>query len=159
MASLSPVERKLVSVLAPYQILEIESDVLCPCAHGGIIGEESAHALKCRVVVGPADGQLRADSFDEEKRLAATLYRAGISCVPEWIASAGSAIHGLLESEQGGTFDVRAAIARTQRTCGWLTDEIMQGSKRLGRSPTDVAIERLPIDPMGRLLASASANH
>jgi glutamate dehydrogenase/leucine dehydrogenase len=154
MASLAPLERKLVSVLAPYQVLEVESDVLCPCAHGGIIGEGTA--LKCRVVVGPADGQFQAQSLDEEKKLAATLYRAGVSCVPEWIASAGSAIHGLLEAEQGGGFDVRTAIARTQRTCGWLTDEIMQASKRLGRSPIEVAIDRLSIDAGGRILASAS---
>ena len=50
---------------------------------------------------------------------------------------------------------MRAAIARTQRTCGWLTDEIMQASKRLGRSPIEVATERLPIESDGRVLAAA----
>jgi leucine dehydrogenase len=155
MTALAPLERKLVSVLAPYQVLDVESDVFCPCAQSGVIGEGSAKTLKCRIIVGPADGQFQADSIEEEKRLAASLYRAGISCVPEWIASAGSAIHGLLESEQGASFDVRAAIARTQRTCGWLTDEIMQASKRLGRSPIDVAIERFPVDADGRILATA----
>jgi glutamate dehydrogenase/leucine dehydrogenase len=158
MASLSAVERKLVSVLAPYQILEVSGDVLCPCAHGGILGDAALHSLKCPVVVGPADGQFAADCLEEERRLAATLYRGGISCVPEWIASAGSAIHGLLESEQGPEFDVRTAIARTQRTCGWLTDEIMQASKRLGRSPVEVAIERLPIDSDGRRAVATGSN-
>jgi glutamate dehydrogenase/leucine dehydrogenase len=157
MGVLSPLERKLVSVLAPYQILEVPGDVFCPCAVGGIIGESSAQTLKCRVVVGPADGQLRAESFEEEKKLASMLYRAGISCVPEWIASAGSAIHAVREPEQGAAFDRRATIARTQRTCGWLTDEIMQTSKRLGRSPIEVAIIRLGIDSDGRIL-TPSAN-
>ena len=50
----------------------------------------------------------------------------------------------------------KSAIARTQRTCGWLTDEIMRTSKRLGRSPVEVAIERLAIDAEGRLVAPAA---
>jgi leucine dehydrogenase len=156
LGGLPPPDRKLVSVLAPYQVLDVESDVYCPCAVGGTLGEGSARTLKCRAIVGPADGQFQADCFEEEKRLAAALFRAGISCVPEWIASAGSAIHGLLEAEQKDAFDVRTAIARTQRTCGWLTDEIMQASKRLGRSPLEVAVERFPIDTDGRILATAS---
>jgi leucine dehydrogenase len=144
-------ERKLVSVLAPYQVLQVECDVLCPCADGGVVAEESRSALRCRVIVGPADGQLAVQSIEEEKRLAAMLFREGIWFVPEWIAGAGAAIHGWLEAEAGAAFDVRAAVARTQRTCGWLTDEIMQASKRLGRSPVDVACERLAIDHAGRV--------
>jgi leucine dehydrogenase len=158
LGGLPPLDRKLVSVLAPYQVLEVPADVFCPCAQGGVLGEASARTLKCHVVAGPADGQFQADSFEEEKQLSAALFRAGISCVPEWIASAGSAIHGLLEAERKASFDVRNAIARTQRTCGWLTDEILQESKRLGRSPIEVAIERLPIDADGRV-AAAGANH
>jgi glutamate dehydrogenase/leucine dehydrogenase len=157
LGDLPPLDRKLVSVLAPYQVLEVPADVFCPCAQGGVLGEASPRTLKVNVVVGPADGQFQADSFEQEKHLSAALFRAGISCVPEWIASAGSAIHGLLESERKDAFDVRTAIARTQRTCGWLTDEIMQASKRLGRSPIEVAIERLPIESDGRVM-SANGN-
>jgi leucine dehydrogenase len=156
--SLSPLERKLVSVLAPYQLLDVEADVFCPCAHGGVVGFASASKLRCRVVVGPADGQLDADAFEDDLKLAAALYRAGISWVPEWIAAAGGAVHGLLEAELGLAFDARSAVARTQRACGWLTDEIMQASKRLGRSPAEVAAARLSIDAHGRIASGGPEN-
>ncbi len=147
--ALPVLERKLVSVMAPYQILEVESDIFCPNAMANVIAADMVQALKCRAIVGVADAILVADGIEEEGRLAAQLFKRGILFIPDWLTGAGAAIHAVLEARMKDAFDGRAAAARTQRLCGWIVDEVLQASKRSSRSPFDVAVERFRIDGHG----------
>lgn len=149
LGALGPAERKNASVVAPYQVLEVAArpdacDVLCPAAEGGMLGEAALAKLRCRAVVGPADGTFDAASAEDERRLAKALYDRGILHLPSWIAGVGGAVHAAFEeADAGPKFDPRAAEARTERAAGWFLDDVVADAKRSGRTPTDVALRRL----------------
>jgi len=142
LAGLTPGDRKKVNVVAPYQITQVEADILCPCAGGGIITAETLEELRCRAVCGGANNQLAGDSLDEELALAERLHEAGILFVPDWLASAGGTIHGVMEAAEGDAFEARKAHARIQRVCGWEVDAILEEAKRVGAPPLSLAVDR-----------------
>ena len=137
-----PAERKLVGVVAPYQIAEVEADIFSPCAVGDVITLGGIDGLRCRAICGGANNQLHADSLGEELALAERIHDAGILFVPDWLASAGGTIHGVMEWEQGDAFDTKKAQARIRRISGWAVDALLEEAKRTGRVPLDIAVER-----------------
>ncbi len=68
-------------------VLDVECDVLSPCALGGVVTEAVVPRLKCRVVCGAANNQLTGDAVDDE------LHERGILYVPDFVASAGGIIN------------------------------------------------------------------
>ena len=142
LGALTPELRKRVDVVAPYQALEVEADILATCALGGVISSMNASELKVRAICGGANNQLVAESFADERDLARHLQEAGVLYVPDWMASAGGAIHGVMEFEAGEEFDPRAALARIHRVCGWQVDEVLGDSRRTGQAPLEVGRER-----------------
>ena len=142
LAGLMPAERKLVGVVAPYQIAEVEADIFSPCAVGDVITLGGIDGLRCRAICGGANNQLHADSLGEELALAERIHDAGILFVPDWLASAGGTIHGVMEWEQGDAFDTKKAQARIRRISGWAVDALLEEAKRTGRVPLDIAVER-----------------
>ena len=142
LSGLTPDERKLVGVVAPYQISEVEADIFSPCAVGDVITMDGIDGLRCRAICGGANNQLRADTLGDELALAERLHDAGILFVPDWLASAGGTIHGVMESEQGESFDTKKAQARIRRISGWAVDALLEEAKRTGRVPLDIAVER-----------------
>ncbi len=142
LAGLEAEPRRRVSVVAPYQILDVSCDVLVPCATGGVVSRETLPRLKVRALCGGANNQLDASCLEEEIALARALMERSILFVPDWLASAGGAIQGILEWESGAGFDPRRALARIRRLCGWGVDEILERAKRTGTPPLEVAIER-----------------
>ena len=67
----------------PEHALEVECDVLAPCALGGAIDADTIERLGCKVVCGAANNQLA------EEPLAAELQRRGILYAPDFIVNAG----------------------------------------------------------------------
>jgi glutamate dehydrogenase/leucine dehydrogenase len=106
------------------------------------VTSENVPALKCRAICGGANNQLAARSLEEERSLARTLMERSILYVPDWLASAGGAIHGVMEYEARDAFDPRHARARIGRLCGWAVDEILEQSKKTGLPALEIAIER-----------------
>jgi glutamate dehydrogenase/leucine dehydrogenase len=98
--------------------------------------------MKCRAICGGANLQLAGSSLAEELRLARQLTEAGVLYVPDWLASAGGSIHGVMEAETGDDFDLKKCQARIRRVCGWLVDELLEDAKRTGRPPLEIAVER-----------------
>ena len=76
-----------IQVAAPEQILNVECDILAPCALGGVIDANSARKLRCRIVAGAANNML--DDPDED---AVVLKNLGILYAPDIIANAGGMI-------------------------------------------------------------------
>jgi len=142
LSALTPDERRRVGVVAPYQALDVDADLLIPCAVGGLLTSEITDGIHYRAICGGANNQLRGDSLHEEIAVARALHAAGVLFVPDWIASAGGTIHGTMESVQGENFDPRKARARIRRVCGWMVDELLEQAKRTGRIPLELAIER-----------------
>lgn len=103
-----------VDTCPPDQILELECDVLAPCALGGVINDDVTARLKCKVICGSANNQLA--SIDD----AETLGRAGILYAPDFIVNAG----GL--------------ISVADEMIGWNRDRVLARVDKIGRTLLDV---------------------
>jgi leucine dehydrogenase len=81
------VEKYGVDRVAPEAIYDVECDVFCPCALGAIVNDDTLARLKCRVICGSANNQLR------EERHGDLLEQKGMVYAPDYIANAGGTIY------------------------------------------------------------------
>jgi leucine dehydrogenase len=81
----------------PPAALRANVDVVAPCALGGVLDEESAGELRCRVIAGAANNQLATDA------VAVQLAEREIVWAPDFVANAGGIINISVElSPTGG---------------------------------------------------------
>jgi glutamate dehydrogenase/leucine dehydrogenase len=99
------------AVVDPAAALEVQCDVLSPCALGAVLDERSIARLRCAAVCGAANNQLATDADGE--RLAA----AGILYVPDYVANAGGVVNIAEETAPGG-YDADRARARVEQIAG-----------------------------------------
>jgi leucine dehydrogenase len=76
-------------------IYEVECDIFCPCAIGGILNDRTIPRLKCKVVAGSANNQL-----EDEERHGRMLHEKGILYAPDYIINAGGVIQ-VIDEIQG----------------------------------------------------------
>ena len=96
-----------VEIVAPEEILEVECDVLAPCALGAILNEESIPKLRCDIVAGAANNQLA-----DEERDGRELHQRGILYAPDFVINAGGLIN--VYNELGGGYNRERAIRMTR---------------------------------------------
>ena len=75
-----------VEVVDTDKIHAVDCDIFCPSALGGILNEETIPQLKCKVVAGGANNQLKDDSSGE------ALFERGIFYAPDYVINAGGLI-------------------------------------------------------------------
>jgi leucine dehydrogenase len=78
------------------QILQVECDVLAPCAAGGIIHDQSIPRFRCKGIAGCANNQLLCDHH------ALALKDRGILYAPDFVINAGGLINVTEEIEDAG---------------------------------------------------------
>jgi leucine dehydrogenase len=110
------------------EVLEMEADILAPCACGGVIDSAAAERVKAWAVCGGANNIL-CDAESERVLLA-----RGITCVPDVISSAGAVIEGVGETVMGRT-DRTPLIDAIYDT----TLAVLEQSARTGVLPSVVA--------------------
>jgi leucine dehydrogenase len=76
-----------LKILKPDLIYEVDCDILCPCAVGGILNDQTIPKLKCKCVAGCANNQL-----EDEERHGKMLQDRGILYAPDFIINAGGVI-------------------------------------------------------------------
>jgi leucine dehydrogenase len=76
-----------VEIVPIGEILEVECDVVAPCALGAVINDDSIPKLRCRVVAGAANNQLKEDRHGQE------LHDRGILYAPDYVINAGGLIN------------------------------------------------------------------
>jgi leucine dehydrogenase len=76
-----------VDMVSPEAVYDVDCDIFCPCAMGGILNDETIGRLKCRVVAGAANNQLEDERHGDE------LHRRGILYAPDYIVNAGGLIN------------------------------------------------------------------
>jgi leucine dehydrogenase len=81
------VEAHGASAVASNEIMQVEADVLAPCALGGILNETTLPALRVAVVAGAANNQLAGPC------IAQALHERGILYVPDYALNAGGIIN------------------------------------------------------------------
>lgn len=68
------------------EILAVESDVLAPCALGGILNPQTIPALRTRLICGGANNQLASEADGQ------ALFDRGILYAPDYVVNAGGVI-------------------------------------------------------------------
>lgn len=100
----------------------VEADVLVPAAVGGVITPD----VRAPLVVGPANNQLESDE------VATTLREAGVTWVPDFVASAGGVIYTLTREAEG--LDRDTALSRVETIEDTVTSILTTASTR-GTTP------------------------
>ncbi|SFX04460.1 leucine dehydrogenase [Thermoactinomyces sp. DSM 45891] len=73
--------------VSPEEIYDVECDIFAPCALGGIINDDTIERLKCKVVAGSANNQLREDRHGD------ILEERGMVYAPDYVINAGGLIN------------------------------------------------------------------
>jgi len=81
------VARYGVDKVDPDAIYEVECDIFCPCALGAVICDETLDRLRCKIICGSANNQLK------EERHGGLLEQKGMVYAPDYIANAGGTIY------------------------------------------------------------------
>lgn len=128
---------KDIEIVAVSDVLEMEVDVLSPCAIGGIFHDENIPKLKCKYIWGSANNQLKASSQEEEYRLAKLLDKHGILFQTEWWHNIAGVMCGAEEYLYDGTEEtlnkkIEAIIPKQ-------TWENLNKAKELSITPTECA--------------------
>ncbi len=112
------------------QILNVEADILAPCALGGLLTAATIPWLSMKIVAGAANNQLATDPDGER------LFQNGILYAPDFVVNAGGVISVSAEREDGAdSAEVDARI----KMVGERTAEIFAKSAAEGRSTHAVA--------------------
>jgi leucine dehydrogenase len=96
LADVDATKRELALALAarwasPREALRADVDVLAPCALGGVIDDQLAEELRCRIVCGAANNQLASDDLAER------IAERGILYAPDFVVNAAGLINASLE--------------------------------------------------------------
>jgi leucine dehydrogenase len=93
--------------IAPQEILEVEADVLAPCALGAVLNSKSVPRLRVLMVAGAANNQLaRPEDGD-------ALHARGILYLPDFLVNAGGIVSAAREYlGNGSESDVMSEVAR-----------------------------------------------
>jgi leucine dehydrogenase len=69
------------------EIVQVEADILAPCALGSVLNRNTIPALKVALVCGGANNQLASDEDGE------ALFKKGIAYAPDYVVNAGGIIN------------------------------------------------------------------
>ncbi len=83
---------KGVEVVDPQELYDLDVDIYSPCALGATLNDETIERLKCKIIAGGANNQLR-----REKRHGRMLMDEGIVYCPDFLINAGGVINVYLE--------------------------------------------------------------
>jgi leucine dehydrogenase len=76
-----------VDKVDPDAIYDVDCDIFCPCALGAIISDKTLDRLKCKIICGSANNQLKEEHHGE------LLEQKGMAYAPDYIANAGGTIY------------------------------------------------------------------
>jgi leucine dehydrogenase len=76
-----------IASVKPDAIYDVQADVFCPCALGGVINDDTIPRLQVSIVAGAANNQL-----DQEEKHGWQLKERGILYAPDYVINAGGLI-------------------------------------------------------------------
>jgi len=114
----------------PEAIYEVDCDIFCPCAIGGILNDKTIPKLKCQIVAGCANNQL-----EDEARHGPMLHERGILYAPDYIINAGGVIQ-VIDEIRG--YNPERARMKTAQIYGRLLS-IFETAKKEGILPLEAA--------------------
>ena len=127
------------TVVGPEEIYDVPCDIFSPCALGGVLNSATIPRLKCRIVAGGANNQLRNEGDGVE------LHNRGILYAPDYIINAGGIIN--VACEIGGAYSAQRATEMTERIYE-TTERVLNVALR-DEIPTAKAADRLAKERIG----------
>lgn len=113
------------------EILELDVDVVAPCAVGGVIDDHVVRKIRAWAVCGAANNIITSRATERE------LVDRDVLWVPDVISSAGAVTHGIATSLMG-IADTRPLIDRL----GIVAEEVLREAQLSARTPEQVAMDR-----------------
>lgn len=139
-----------VEVVDPDGLLDVECDVLAPCALGGVLHDLSIPRLRTRVVAGVANNVLAAPSHADR------LAERGILFVPDFVLNAGALIEGSGHANTG-----RRDWSEALKGIGATVSAVLRRAEAESRSTVEAALltaqERIDAEDDAAKLVSDSA--
>jgi leucine dehydrogenase len=123
------VEELQAQAVAPADIFDVDCDVFAPCGLGGIIDDETIARLRCTIVAGSANNQLKDDHHGE------ILHRMQILYAPDYVINAG----GLITVSLGHSQHSLQEINQRTRALGDTLRRLFQRSAADDRPPEQIA--------------------
>ena len=120
-------------IVDPEDVYDTQCDIFSPCALGGVLNSDTIPRLKCAIIAGGANNQLREEQDGVE------VQRRGILYAPDFVVNAGGIINVSCEVE--GVYREERAREITERI--YETTERIIGISREEGIPTYVAADRL----------------
>lgn len=123
-----------VEIVPPDQIMEVECDVVAPCALGASLNKKSIPKLRCSIVAGAANNQL-----DKASRDGHALHQREILYAPDFVINAGGLIN--VYNEITGGYNRERALRMTRGI--YLNLMRVFEISRNDKIPTYVAADRM----------------
>ena len=126
-------------------IYDLPLDIYAPCALGSTINDQTIDRLKCKVIAGGANNQLK-----DEAKHGKMLIEKGITYAPDFLINAGGVIN--VGAEFYGNYEEKAVYAQTEKiydTCL----SILNKSEKENVPAQQVAIEaaKSRIESIGKI--------
>jgi len=128
-----------VNELDPKDVFRVEADIFAPCAMGGILDDETIRALKCSIIMGAANNQLKATNQEEEIRLAKILDKKGILFQVDWMHNTGGVIAGMEEYMYREKASLDHVMSHTEKVCKYGVRENLEAANKEEITPTERA--------------------
>ena len=128
-----------VKELDPKDVFNVEADIFAPCAMGGILDDETIKSLKCSIVFGAANNQLKATNQEEEIRLAKTLDERGILFQVDWMHNTGGVIAGMEEYMYREKASLNHVMSHTEKVCKYGVRQNLEAASKEQITPTERA--------------------
>jgi leucine dehydrogenase len=127
------------------EIYDLDLDIYAPCALGATLNDDTIHRLKCQVVAGAANNQLK-----DELRHGRMLIERGIVYAPDFVINAGGLIN--VYAEHLGSYKREIAYQQAENIYN-TTLEILDSARDNGITPQEAAINyaQKRIDDIGKL--------
>ncbi len=121
-----------VEIVSPDEILNLECDILSPCALGPIIGDHNIDKLKCKIIVGAA-----YNIFEKRRRHSQILYEKGILCAPDFVVNSAEMFLTEYALELLTKEEIEQALERIYEIMG----RVLALSKKEDISPYEAALK------------------
>lgn len=131
------VRTTLPDVTIVERVLDADVEVYAPCALGGTITTSSAATIRARVVCGAANNQLATPDVGD------VLAAQGITWIPDYVASGGGLIQGVVEREGGAADEAGRRVENIFETAGTILGLASQDGITPGSAAYNLVSARL----------------
>lgn len=111
------------------EIYSVDCDIFAPCALGATINDETIPKLKCKVVAGSANNQLKENAHGDK------LHKRGILYAPDYVINAGGLIAAYMEWKEKTPQEIMNKVEQI----GDRIEEIIATSKKTGEPTYKIA--------------------